>query len=329
VTAESRFSTAEEFENIILRANNDGTTVRLKDVARVELGPFVYGVSVTYNSQAVAGFAVQLQTGANALAVADAVKNRMDELQLSLPKGVTWFAPYDTTPFIQFSIHEVVKTLCEAIVLVFIVMLVFLQNLRMTIIALLVVPVALMGGFLGLWMAGFTINQLTLFGMVLVIGIVVDDAIVVIENVERLMDEEGLAPKEATRKAMEQISGAVVAIAVVLMAVFIPSAAVGLGRRHLPAVLRDDRIVHGVFGVPSPHFHAGAVRDAAQAAAPDEAEERLLPGLQPRLRLGAENLYRPCAERDPPRADVDGGVRCRHRAVRFPVLEAAVELRAR
>jgi len=224
VTAESRFSSPQEFENIILRANNDGTTVRLKDVARVELGPFVYGVGVTYNNQAVAGFAVQLQTGANALAVADAVKNRMDELQLSLPRGVTWFAPYDTTPFIQFSIHEVVKTLCEAIVLVFIVMLVFLQNLRMTIIALLVVPVALMGGFLGLWMAGFTINQLTLFGMVLVIGIVVDDAIVVIENVERLMDEEGLPPKEATRKAMGQISGAVVAIAVVLMAVFIPSA---------------------------------------------------------------------------------------------------------
>ena len=224
VTAESRFSSPEEFENIILRANNDGTTVRLKDVARVELGPFSYGVGVTYNSQQVAGFAVQLQTGANALAVADAVKTRMDELQASFPQGVTWFAPYDTTPFIQFSIHEVVKTLGEAIVLVFLVMLVFLQNLRMTIIALLVVPVALMGGFLGLMMAGFTINQLTLFGMVLVIGIVVDDAIVVIENVERLMDEEGLPPKEATRKAMGQISGAVVAIAVVLMAVFIPSA---------------------------------------------------------------------------------------------------------
>ncbi len=224
VTAESRFSTQAEFENIILRADNDGTTVRLKDVARIELGPVSYGVGVTYNGQQVAGFAVQLQTGANALSVAQAVKDRMDELQTSFPQGVTWFAPYDTTPFIQFSIHEVVKTLCEAIVLVFFVMLLFLQNLRMTIIALLVVPVALMGGFLGLWMAGFTINQLTLFGMVLVIGIVVDDAIVVIENVERLMDEEGLSPKDATRKAMGQISGAVVAIAIVLMAVFIPSA---------------------------------------------------------------------------------------------------------
>ena len=224
VTAESRFSSIAEFENIILRADADGTTVRLKDVARVELGPFGYGVGVTYNSQPVAGFAVQLQTGANALSVADAVKSRMDELQGSFPQGVSWFAPYDTTPFITFSIQEVVKTLGEAIVLVFLVMLVFLQNLRMTIIALLVVPVALMGGFLGLWLAGFTINQLTLFGMVLVIGIVVDDAIVVIENVERLMNEEKLPPKEATRKAMGQISGAVVAIAVVLMAVFIPSA---------------------------------------------------------------------------------------------------------
>ncbi|MEO5558120.1 MAG: efflux RND transporter permease subunit [Dokdonella sp.] len=224
VTAESRFNSPAEFENIILRANPDGTSVRLKDIARVELGPFAYGVGVTYNNQQVAGFAVQLQTGANALGVADAVKARMDELQASFPQGVTWFAPYDTTPFITFSIKEVVKTLGEAIVLVFLVMLVFLQNLRMTIIALLVIPVALMGGFLGLSLAGFTINQLTLFGMVLVIGIVVDDAIVVIENVERIMTEERLPPREATRKAMGQISGAVVAIAVVLMAVFIPSA---------------------------------------------------------------------------------------------------------
>jgi multidrug efflux pump len=224
VRAESRFSTPAEFENIILRANPDGTTVRLKDVARVELGPFGYGVSVTYNGQPVAGYAVQLQTGANALGVAKAVKARMDELQASLPHGVSWFVPYDTTPFITISIEEVVQTLVEAIILVFIVMLVFLQNLRMTIIALLVIPVALMGGFLGMWAVGFTINQLSLFGMVLVIGIVVDDAIVVIENVERIMGEEGLSPKEATRKAMSQISGAVVAIAVVLMAVFIPSA---------------------------------------------------------------------------------------------------------
>ncbi|MBS0515754.1 MAG: multidrug efflux RND transporter permease subunit [Proteobacteria bacterium] len=224
VTAESRFTTPAQFEDIILRANKDGTTVRLKDVARVELGPFVYGTSVTYNGQAVAGFAVQLQTGANALGVGKAVKTRLAELQQSFPHGVSWFVPYDTTPFITISIEEVVQTLVEAIILVFLVMLVFLQNLRMTIIALLVIPVALMGGFLGMWMVGFTINQLSLFGMVLVIGIVVDDAIVVIENVERIMAEEGASPRDATRKAMGQISGAVVAIAVVLMAVFIPSA---------------------------------------------------------------------------------------------------------
>jgi multidrug efflux pump len=224
VIAEGRFSTPDQFENIILRTNSDGTSVRLKDVARVELGPFTYGHNVTYNSQPVAGFAVQLLTGANALGVTKAVKAKLAELQPSFPPGVSWFVPYDTSDFITISIEEVVQTLIEAIVLVFLVMLVFLQNLRMTIIALLVIPVALMGGFLGMWAVGFTINQLSLFGMVLVIGIVVDDAIVVIENVERLMAEEGLSPKDATRKAMGQISGAVVAIAVVLMAVFIPSA---------------------------------------------------------------------------------------------------------
>ncbi|MEO7431078.1 MAG: multidrug efflux RND transporter permease subunit [Dokdonella sp.] len=224
VVAQGRFSTPEQFENIILRTDRDGTSVRLKDVARVELGPFSYGHSVSYNSQPVAGFAVQLLTGANALGVTKAVKAKLAELQPSFPPGVSWFVPYDTSNFITISIKEVVETLVEAIVLVFLVMLIFLQNLRITIIPTLVIPVALMGGFLGMYAVGFTINQLSLFGMVLVIGIVVDDAIVVIENVERIMAEEGLSPRDATRKAMEQISGAVVAIAVVLMAVFIPSA---------------------------------------------------------------------------------------------------------
>ena len=224
VVAEGRFSSPQQFENIILRANSDGSSVRLKDVARVELGPFTYGHNVSYNSQPVAGFAVQLLTGANALGVTNAVKARLAELQSSFPPGVSWFVPYDTSQFITISIQEVVQTLIEAIILVFLVMLIFLQNLRITIIPTLVIPVALMGGFLGMNMVGFTINQLSLFGMVLVIGIVVDDAIVVIENVERIMAEEALSPKEATRKAMSQISGAVVAIAVVLMAVFIPSA---------------------------------------------------------------------------------------------------------
>ena len=224
VTAEGRFTTPEQFENIILRTNADGTSVRLKDVARVELGPFRYGLRVVYNGNGVAGMGVQLVSGANALTVADAVKAKLAELQPTFPPGVSWAVPYDTTQFIKISIEEVVKTLAEAIVLVFLVMLMFLQNFRATIIATLVIPVALMGGFLSMWAVGFSINQLSLFGMVLAIGIVVDDAIVVIENVERIMSEEGLSPKDATRKAMQQISGAVVAIAVVLMAVFIPSA---------------------------------------------------------------------------------------------------------
>ena len=224
VRAEGRFTTPQQFEKIILRANSDGTVVRLKDVSRIELGPYSYGQRVVYNGQGVAGVGVQLVSGANALNVADTVRAKLAELQPTFPPGVSWFVPYDSTRFIKISIEEVVKTLIEAIVLVFLVMLVFLQNWRATIIATLVIPVALMGGFIGMWAVGFTINQLSLFGMVLAIGIVVDDAIVVIENVERIMREEGLGPKEATRKAMQQITGAVVAIAVVLMAVFIPSA---------------------------------------------------------------------------------------------------------
>jgi len=224
VSAEGRFSTPEEFGNIILRANNDGTVVKLSDVARVTFGPQSYGLASTWNGQQVGGLGVQLLPGANALDVADAVKAKMNELSRDFPEGVTWFAPYDTTPFVKISIEEVVHTLVEAIILVFLVMLIFLQNFRATIIPTLVIPVALLGTFIGLVALGFTINQLTLFGMVLAIGIVVDDAIVVIENVERIMTEENLSPKEATRKAMGQITGAVVAITVVLAAVFVPSA---------------------------------------------------------------------------------------------------------
>ncbi|HJR72420.1 MAG TPA: multidrug efflux RND transporter permease subunit [Luteimonas sp.] len=224
VTAEGRYSTPEQFGDIILRANADGTTVRLHDVARIEKGASAYGFDTKWSGVPTSGFAIQLAPGANALGVADAVKNRMDELQVTFPQGVTWFSPYDSSTFVQISIEEVVKTLIEAIVLVFLVMLVFLQNFRATIIPTLVIPVALMGTFLGMYFIGFTINQLSLFGMVLAIGIVVDDAIVVIENVERIMTEEGLSPKEATAKAMGQITGAVVAITVVLAAVFVPSA---------------------------------------------------------------------------------------------------------
>jgi len=227
VRAEGRFTTPTQFENVILRTNTDGTAVRLKDVARVDLGAFQYGRDTQLDNVPVAAVAVQLLPGANALAVADAVKARMTSLQSSLPPGVSWFVPYDSTDFIHISINEVVKTLVEAMVLVFIVMLVFLQNLRATLIPTLVVPVALMGAFIGMYAFHFTINQLTLFGMVLAIGIVVDDAIVVIENVERIEREERLAPKAATHKAMGQITSAIVAITSVLAAVFIPSALQG------------------------------------------------------------------------------------------------------
>jgi len=224
VTAEGRFSTAAQFADIILRANADGSAVRLKDVARVEKGASAYGFDLRWSGAPAAGFAVQLAPGANALGVAEAVRARMEELQSTFPEGVTWFAPYDSSTFVQVSIVEVVKTLAEAFVLVFLVILLFLQNIRATLIPTLVIPIALLGTFLGLWMFDFTINQLTLFGVVLAIGIVVDDAIVVIENVERIMTEEKLSPKDATIKAMKQISGAVVAITVVLAAVFVPSA---------------------------------------------------------------------------------------------------------
>ena len=227
VSAEGRFSSPEQFEDIILRANSDGSTVRLKDVARVEFGAQNYGFDTQYNGSPTGAFAIQLLPGANALDVADAVRARMDDLAPSFPQGVEWFSPYDTTTFVKISIKEVIKSLAEAMALVFLVMLVFLQNFRATLIPTLVIPVALLGTFLGMSMIGFTINQLTLFAMVLAIGIVVDDAIVVIENVERIMAEEKLPPREATRKAMDQITGAVVAITVVLAAVFIPSALQG------------------------------------------------------------------------------------------------------
>jgi len=224
VAAEGRYSTPEEFENTILRANADGSVVRLKDVASVAFGASNYGFDTRYNGKPVAAFAVQLLPGANALDVSKAVRAKMDDLAPSFPAGVSWFTPFDSTTFVNISIKEVIHTLVEAIVLVFLVMLIFLQNFRATIIPTLVIPVALLGTFMGMLAIGFTINQLTLFAMVLAIGIVVDDAIVVIENVERIMSEDRLDPKPATQKAMGQITGAVVAITVVLAAVFIPSA---------------------------------------------------------------------------------------------------------
>ncbi|MFZ1870713.1 MAG: multidrug efflux RND transporter permease subunit [Steroidobacteraceae bacterium] len=224
VSGDSLFTSLREFRNIILRSNGNGSVVMLGDVASISFGGQNYGQSARYNGQPAGGLAVFLSPGNNALAVAEAVKTQMNELARTLPPGVKWTIPYDTTPFITASIHEVLRTLGEAIVLVFLVMLIFLQNLRATIIPTLVIPVALLGTFVGLAVLHFSVNQLTLFGMVLAIGIVVDDAIVVIENVERIMTEEHLEPHAATRKAMEQITGAIIAITVVLTAVFVPSA---------------------------------------------------------------------------------------------------------
>ena len=224
ITSEGRFRTVEEFENIILRANTGAAVVRLGEVARIEIGAQSYATSTTLNGAPMAGMAVQLGTGANALAAAEGVKARMAELEAGLPSGVTWSIPYDTTPFVQASVDEVIKTLVEAMVLVFLVMYLFLQNWRATLIPTLVVPIALAGACLGLWLFGFSINVLSLFGMVLAIGILVDDAIVVIENVERIMREEGLSPLEATRKAMDQITTAIIGITLVLIAVFVPMA---------------------------------------------------------------------------------------------------------
>ena len=227
VTAASRFTSAGEFGEIILRANPDGSQVQLKDVARIALGAESFGRDVHLGADAVAGFAIQLAPEANALEVAAAVRAKMAELMRYLPAGVSWISPYDSTQFVRISIQEVVKTLVEAVVLVFFVILLFLQNLRATLIPTLVVPVALTGAFAGMYLFGFSINVLSLFALVLAIGLVVDDAIVVVENVERLMTEEGLSPKEAARKGMDQITGAVIAMTLVLAAVFIPMALVG------------------------------------------------------------------------------------------------------
>ena len=224
VIVPGQLSTVEQFGNITLRAQTGGATVRLKDVARIELGAQSYATAARLNGQPSVGMGIQLAPGANALAVAKAVKKRMAELEAFFPAGVSYTIPYDSSTFVQISIEQVVQTLFEAVALVFIVMFIFLQNWRYTLIPTIVVPVALLGTLAVMLVAGFSINVLTMFGMVLVIGIVVDDAIVVVENVERIMREEGLSPVQATRKAMGQISGAIIGMTVVLIAVFVPLA---------------------------------------------------------------------------------------------------------
>ncbi len=224
IVTQGRFTEPEQFAAIILRANPDGSVIRLGDVARVELGPASYNFSMELDGQPAAGMAIQLVPGANALQVSDAVKARMVELEASFPEDITWAVPFDSTPFIDASVAAVIQTLVEAMLLVFLVMFLFLQSWRATIIPTIAVPVALAGACLGLWALGFSINVLTLFAMVMAIGILVDDAIVVIENVERIMAEEHLQPYEATVKAMGQITSPIIGITMVLVAVFVPMA---------------------------------------------------------------------------------------------------------
>jgi multidrug efflux pump len=224
ITEASLLRTEEQFANIFLKVNPSGSQVRLRDVGRVELGAETYFIDSRYNGQPASGIGVQLEPGANALATAKAVRAKIDELRPSFPPGLQVVYPYDTTPFIRASIIEVAKTLLEAIVLVFLVMYLFLQNLRATLIPTIAVPVVLLGAFAIMNAAGFTINVLTMFGLVLAIGLLVDDAIVVVENVERVMNEEQLSAVAATRKAMGQLTGALMGVAVVLSAVFIPVA---------------------------------------------------------------------------------------------------------
>ncbi|MFM4913485.1 efflux RND transporter permease subunit [Aeromonas dhakensis] len=227
VQTKGRLDDVKEFQNIIIRAMPDGSKIRVKDVARVELGGKDYDVLARANGKPAIGIATYLQPGANAVAVADQVRETMDRLQGRFPQDVEYQIPYDTTEFVKISIEEVVKTLLEAIVLVFVVVYLFLQNFRATLIPCIAVPVSLIGTFAGMLMLGFSINLLTLFGMVLAIGIVVDDAIVVLENVERIMSEKKCSAKEAAILAMQEVSGPVVAIVLVLCAVFLPVAFMG------------------------------------------------------------------------------------------------------
>jgi len=227
VTAQSRLRTPEEFRNIRVRSNSDGSVVLMSDVARIELGAEIYGFGVKFNGHPASGFGVKLAPGANALDTVEAVKSRVDELSKNFPNWVKYDFPVDNSTFVKLSVEQVIHTLFEAVLLVFVVMFLFLQNWRATLIPTIAVPVVLLGSLAILSVAGFTINTLTLFGMVLAIGLLVDDAVVVVENVERLIQDEGLSPREAARKSMDEISGALIGIGLVLSAVFLPMAFFG------------------------------------------------------------------------------------------------------
>ena len=239
----------EEFAKILLKVQASGAQVRLGDVARIELGGENYATTTKYNGKPASALAVKLASGANALDTVQSVHDTIEQLRPNFPAGVEVIYPFDTTPFVKLSIEEVVKTLAIAVVLVFLVMYLFLQNFRATLIPTIAVPVVLLGTCAVLSAAGFSINSLTMFGMVLAIGLLVDDAIVVVENVERVMEEMDLPPKEATRQSMDEISGALIGIATVLSAVFLPMAFFGGSTGVIfPPVLRHHRLGHGAVG---------------------------------------------------------------------------------
>ena len=272
----------------------DGSTVRLRDVARIEIGGLSYQFNTRLNGKPTAGLSVLLSPTGNALATASAVEAKMKELSKFFPANIGYEIPYNITPVVKASINKVLMTLVEAVVLVFIVMFLFLQNIRYTIIPTIVVPVALLGTCAMLMAAGYSINMLTMFGMVLAVGILVDDAIVVVENVERIMAEEGLPPKEATRKAMSQITSAIIGITLVLMAVFVPMAffpgSVGIIYRQFSVTMV---VRHRLLRAAGAVADAGLVRDAAEAgrSRPRPCAQGRVRLVQPRARFQPRRLY--------------------------------------
>nr|BFE95868.1 hypothetical protein GCM10020185_64040 [Pseudomonas brassicacearum subsp. brassicacearum] len=295
ISARSKLQTVEEFRNVVVKSTSDGAVVLLGDVARVELGSESYDVSSALNGKPAAAMGVQLAAGANALNVGEAVKAKLKELEPFYPTEMQLknVIAYDTTPFVSLSIEEVVKSLGEAIVLVVLIMFLFLQNLRATLIPAITVPVVLLGTFGVLALFGYSINTLTMFAMVLAIGLLVDDAIVVVENVERVMGEQGLSALDATRQSMDEITSALVGIALVLSAVFIPMAFFWrLHRRYLPAVFGHHRLGHGALGTRRHDADAGIVRDPAQAVrwSGPWRSTRILRLVQPHVRAGCRGL---------------------------------------
>ena len=292
INAKGRLTTEEDFRNVIVKTGAQGQVTRLKDVARVELGADTYALRALLDNKAAAAIPIFQRPGSNSIAISELVRAKMQELKRDFPQGVDYQIVYDPTVFVRGSIHAVVHTLLEAILLVVLVVIVFLQTWRASVIPLIAVPVSLVGTFAVMHLFGFSLNALSLFGLVLAIGIVVDDAIVVVENVERNITN-GLKPIEATRQAMREVTGPIIATALVLCAVFVPTAFIsGLTGSVLQAVRLDHRHQHGDLGLQLPHALAGALRPAAQGTRgtarssdphPQSSARRLLPPVQPVL----------------------------------------------